>query len=710
MDTDFDGLTDYEEYIGFNYSGKTFNSSLLLPDTDGDSLFDKLEYNLTTDPRNPDTDNDSLLDGEEYFLGTNPKKNDTDEDGLNDAEELYWRTDPLLNDTDNDSLWDGAELSYGTHPLIKDTDFDNITDFEDADTYAPHVKNIVIAYDADKGITEFIDNLDMYTNTTIVSAEDLRSNKTYSNASNIILIGKPKKVNGTVGNITYTILNESGKNVSNTLNSNANRFAVEYGFWNDNQTIVMISQPVFSDHWITLNIFKAKRQTMTNDSVTVEYPTPRNSFYVEAIEHIDTTIKVNLEESAKPQVTMTLYNSSTTPSSLTKALGLGSNQASLGKYIQINVSENIQNETDDIIDEAWIIIHYTLSDLDKNDDGDANDVGDIKEKSLAFYYFDEQTGKWIKVTEKLDWVMDTGVDTTNVELYGKQYEGYIWAKVNHFSLYAIAGLPIIPPPSDDKGTPARIGPSLSADASASDKFGFTGMEMNFDATLSSSDNEISAYTWDFDDGQIGDGEITTHTYNEPGLYEVVLTITDDSGNTDTDVIYVSISVGNNPPTKPVISGNISGEKNIEYTFTAISTDADTSDMIRYGWDWNNDNVVDEWTEFTESVNESTINHTFSTDGFYRIKVVAEDTTHARSEWSNRFLVFIDIDYQKQDDGSYLIDDEKDGTWDAKYDPTTDELSFFSKESSMAILVLVIVFLTIIGLLFFLYVEKKKKSS
>jgi len=297
--------------------------------------------------------------------------------------------------------------------------------------------------------------------------------------------------------------------------------------------------------------------------------------------------------------------------------------------------------------------------------------------------------------------MDTGVDTTNVELYGKQYEGYIWAKVNHFSLYAIAGLPIIPPPSDDKGTPARIGPSLSADASASDKFGFTGMEMNFDATLSSSDNEISAYTWDFDDGKMGDGEITTHTYNEPGLYEVVLTITDDSGNTDTDVIYVSISVGNNPPTKPVISGNISGEKNIEYTFTAISTDADTSDMIRYGWDWNNDNVVDEWT---------TINHTFSTDGFYRIKVVAEDTTHARSEWSNRFLVFIDIDYQKQDDGSYLIDDEKDGTWDAKYDPTTDELSFFSKESSMAILVLVIVFLTIIGLLFFLYVEKKKKSS
>jgi LPXTG-motif cell wall-anchored protein len=71
-------------------------------------------------------------------------------------------------------------------------------------------------------------------------------------------------------------------------------------------------------------------------------------------------------------------------------------------------------------------------------------------------------------------------------------------------------------------------------------------------------------------------------------------------------------------------------------------------------------------------------------------------------------VFIDIDYQKQDDGSYLIDDEKDGRWDAKYDPTTDELSFFDQESSMSVLILVLVFFILIALISLLYVRKKKK--
>jgi hypothetical protein len=56
--------------------------------------------------------------------------------------------------------------------------------------------------------------------------------------------------------------------------------------------------------------------------------------------------------------------------------------------------------------------------------------------------FDEATGRWTKLSEELVWVNGTGVDTTNEELYGKSYEGHVWAIVSHFSLFALAGEPI----------------------------------------------------------------------------------------------------------------------------------------------------------------------------------------------------------------------------------------------------------------------------
>ena len=72
-------------------------------------------------------------------------------------------------------------------------------------------------------------------------------------------------------------------------------------------------------------------------------------------------------------------------------------------------------------------------------DGDCTDPEDIDESTLCLYRWDEAEGKWLKVTTDLEWVKETGVNADNVELYGKTYEGYVWAKVDHFSLYALAG-------------------------------------------------------------------------------------------------------------------------------------------------------------------------------------------------------------------------------------------------------------------------------
>ena len=114
-------------------------------DTDGDGLTDYEELNITlTDPEKADTDEDGIIDSEEDMdedginnrdeidLGTNPINSDTDRDNLTDYEELYqYHTDPLLEDTDGDGLTDYDDVKLGFSPLLKDTDGNGIIDSEE---------------------------------------------------------------------------------------------------------------------------------------------------------------------------------------------------------------------------------------------------------------------------------------------------------------------------------------------------------------------------------------------------------------------------------------------------------------------------------------------------------------------------------------------------------------------------------------------------
>ena len=696
QDTDSDGLQDLDEFL--------FNSSLILPDTDYDTLFDKMEYNLTTNPRDPDTDNDELIDGYELIVNTDPKKADTDNDTINDYYELYWGTNPLDPDTDNDSLIDGRELQYGAHPLIKDTDRDGINDFKDYDTYLPNVDNILLVYDLDEDILEFEQHLELYTNVTVVSLNQLLSDTTYKNSPYIVLVGPLDAGNETVGNLSKNILEDAGENTTEIIASGHQFFASKSSVWNKTQTVVMLSQPHRLDHLVVLNVLKTMWKTVNGSTLEITWPTARDYFNIEAVEEIGTILWAELEKPVIPSIKITKYNSTTTSIDLTKGSGVDPKMNPAGIYLEINASENMQNDTGDIINDAWIVVYYTAADLDKNGDGDLKDIGDINEKSLKFYFFNDKTDKWIKVTKDLDWVFETGVDTNNVELYGKRYEGYIWAHVSHFSLYGLAGLLITP--SESKKSTDSFNYHPNADASASQQFGLVDEEITFDASLSTDDGYIESYMWDFGDGTEGSGEKTTYSYTQLGAYDVVLSVTDNSGATDTDRIIVTISTFNNPPNKPIINGNITGTRSVEYQYIASAMDNDSSDMLRYGWDWNNDNIVDAWTDFYPSENQSVINHTFSTAGFYIIKVLAEDTNNARSEWSERLLVFIDIDFQRQNDGTYIIDNERDGSWDAIYNPATDELFAYDIESSNAILILIIAFIVILSIIIFIFYKRK----
>jgi len=99
LDTDNDGLTDYEEKAIY----QTFWNDA-------------------------DTDNDGYMDGVEVDNGYSPwhgnKKKmyevDTDNDGVNDAWELALGTNILVQDSDNDGYKDGVEIQNSYSPTSKE--------------------------------------------------------------------------------------------------------------------------------------------------------------------------------------------------------------------------------------------------------------------------------------------------------------------------------------------------------------------------------------------------------------------------------------------------------------------------------------------------------------------------------------------------------------------------------------------------------------
>jgi hypothetical protein len=148
-DTDFDGLSDYDEV-------EKYGTSPLEVDSDGDKLWDGWEVSfggllVGLDPNKYDTDDDGVNDTIEDFdndnlwnldesgLGTSPLSNDTDGDSLPDNwEESYWNghtTDhphPTIHDSeidfDNDGLINSLEFIYNTDPKKPDTDQDGLLD------------------------------------------------------------------------------------------------------------------------------------------------------------------------------------------------------------------------------------------------------------------------------------------------------------------------------------------------------------------------------------------------------------------------------------------------------------------------------------------------------------------------------------------------------------------------------------------------------
>jgi len=128
----------------------------------------------------------------------------------------------------------------------------------------------------------------------------------------------------------------------------------------------------------------------------------------------------------------------------------------------------------------------------------------------------------------------------------------------------------------------------------------------FDA--SDSYYSIVSYSWNFGDGNISTGIAITHTYNNVGIYAVVLTVTDSDGKKGYDTIIITVSEAEAPTAKiTTVPDPPIGIAPFEVYFDAYDSSPETG-IASYEWDFG-----DGYTG-----TGITTNHTYSNIGSYTV--------------------------------------------------------------------------------------------
>jgi len=119
---------------------------------------------------------------------------------------------------------------------------------------------------------------------------------------------------------------------------------------------------------------------------------------------------------------------------------------------------------------------------------------------------------------------------------------------------------------------------------------------------------------------------------DPNVLVIASVFSDDTGFADATV--ASRLVDGDQPTKPdTPNGPVKVEIGQEYYYTTSSSDPD-GEKIKYGFDWDGDYFVDEWTGYYESGEEVTVSHVWEEKGNYGIRVKVRDESRLESFWSD----------------------------------------------------------------------------
>jgi len=140
--------------------------------------------------------------------------------------------------------------------------------------------------------------------------------------------------------------------------------------------------------------------------------------------------------------------------------------------------------------------------------------------------------------------------------------------------------------------------------------------VNFNASASTAEpgHTIVEYSWNFGDGTLGSGSLTTHTYDTAGTYTVTLKVTDDMGRKSA-LASQSISVGVGGPVASFTFSPVSPVANQTINFNASqSRPAAGRTIVSYSWDFGDGT----------SGSGVTTTHTYGVPGSYVVTLTVTD--------------------------------------------------------------------------------------
>ena len=148
----------------------------------------------------------------------------------------------------------------------------------------------------------------------------------------------------------------------------------------------------------------------------------------------------------------------------------------------------------------------------------------------------------------------------------------------------------------------------------------------FNASTSSDSVGIASYSWNFGDESSDSGSVVNHIFDNPGTHDVVLTVTDTAGNSDTETMSVMVNDATSPSAAFTWyylneTGSEITEKSMEGEvtyFNASSSSDNSGDDLSYAWDFG------DGSEATGATQEHTFNGTIE-DGFNVVLTVTDSS-------------------------------------------------------------------------------------
>jgi len=123
----------------------------------------------------------------------------------------------------------------------------------------------------------------------------------------------------------------------------------------------------------------------------------------------------------------------------------------------------------------------------------------------------------------------------------------------------------------------------------------------------------------------------------PLLANFIKGMSQESPEVDVELKSTTYSPPESPEKPSTPSGPSRIRKGKEYTYETSTTDPNGS-MVQYGWDWDGDGTVDEWTSFYPSGEVVSVNHTWNERGKYEVRVKARNEYGLESKWSDPLKV------------------------------------------------------------------------